>query len=145
MKSNEIIKIAREWIGTPFHEQARQKHFGCDCIGLIIGIAKEIGAISLTGKTWQACDIIQYNTLQDNHMLLSEMPKHFLCINHSAIIPGDILLMEVQCNHYHICLYDTKGIIHACSSIGKVAYHKMIPNWKIISTFRYLIDPLSLQ
>ncbi len=57
MKLNKIVEKSREWIGTPFHEQGRQKGIGCDCVGLILGIAKEIGVTSLIGRPWDECDI----------------------------------------------------------------------------------------
>lgn len=39
----QFITKAREWVGTPYHHQARLKHVGCDCIGLIVGVAREFG------------------------------------------------------------------------------------------------------
>ncbi|MBL0320066.1 MAG: hypothetical protein IPP74_12385 [Alphaproteobacteria bacterium] len=44
MTSNQkIISQARTWLGTPFHHQARLKGKGCDCLGLIVGVADELG------------------------------------------------------------------------------------------------------
>lgn len=39
----QIISEARSWLGTPFHPQARLKSIGCDCIGLIVGVLKNVG------------------------------------------------------------------------------------------------------
>lgn len=38
VKTEDIIKIARSWIGTPYHHQASLKGVGCDCIGLVRGV-----------------------------------------------------------------------------------------------------------
>ncbi len=39
---NEIVRRARAWIGTPYHHQASLRGVGCDCLGLIRGIWREI-------------------------------------------------------------------------------------------------------
>lgn len=38
-----VVTEARTWIGTPFHWQQSTKGRGCDCKGLIAGVAREIG------------------------------------------------------------------------------------------------------
>jgi NlpC/P60 family putative phage cell wall peptidase len=38
----EIVKIARQWIGTPYVHQASLKGVGCDCLGLLRGIWREL-------------------------------------------------------------------------------------------------------
>ncbi len=37
-----IVSAARGWIGTPYHHQASLKGAGCDCLGLIRGIWREL-------------------------------------------------------------------------------------------------------
>jgi len=37
-----IVKAARGWIGTPYHDQASVKGVGCDCLGLIRGVWREV-------------------------------------------------------------------------------------------------------
>jgi len=37
-----IIKATRRWIGTPYHDQASVKGVGCDCLGLIRGVWREV-------------------------------------------------------------------------------------------------------
>ena len=39
----QIAAAARSWIGTPFHHRASLKGVGCDCIGLVLGVWREIG------------------------------------------------------------------------------------------------------
>jgi cell wall-associated NlpC family hydrolase len=36
-----FLAEVREWIGTPFHDQASAKGKGCDCKGLLWGAARE--------------------------------------------------------------------------------------------------------
>lgn len=44
--ARKLILAFLSWQGTPFHEQARVKGVGVDCIHLIAEIMKEAGAIS---------------------------------------------------------------------------------------------------
>src|SRR6202008_328378 len=37
-----IIAVARDWLGTPYHHQASVRGAGCDCIGLVRGIWREL-------------------------------------------------------------------------------------------------------
>jgi NlpC/P60 family putative phage cell wall peptidase len=34
--------VARSWIGTPYRHQAALKGVGCDCLGLLIGVWREL-------------------------------------------------------------------------------------------------------
>jgi NlpC/P60 family putative phage cell wall peptidase len=38
----QVIAVARSWIGTPYHDQASLKGAGCDCLGLIRGVWREV-------------------------------------------------------------------------------------------------------
>ncbi|MFS8182119.1 hypothetical protein ACMG4P_11260 [Pseudovibrio denitrificans] len=40
--SNEVVALARGWLGTPYHHQASVKGAGCDCLGLVRGIWREL-------------------------------------------------------------------------------------------------------
>ena len=33
-----IVRLARSWIGTPYHHQASVRGVGTDCIGLVRGV-----------------------------------------------------------------------------------------------------------
>lgn len=39
---DQVVEIARTWLGTRYHHQAHTKGVGCDCIGLVIGIWEEL-------------------------------------------------------------------------------------------------------
>ena len=38
----DIIVEARAWIGTPYRHQASLKGVGCDCLGLVRGVWREL-------------------------------------------------------------------------------------------------------
>lgn len=37
-----VVDAARGWIGTPYVHQASVKHAGCDCLGLLRGVWREV-------------------------------------------------------------------------------------------------------
>ncbi|HMQ65239.1 MAG TPA: NlpC/P60 family protein [Amaricoccus sp.] len=37
-----VISVARGWLGTPYHDQASLKGVGCDCLGLVRGVWREV-------------------------------------------------------------------------------------------------------
>lgn len=39
---SEIVRLARLWIGTPYHHQASVRGVGSDCLGLVRGIYREL-------------------------------------------------------------------------------------------------------
>ncbi|AYD00240.1 NlpC/P60 family protein [Neorhizobium sp. NCHU2750] len=38
----KVVAMAEDWIGTPYRHQGATKRIGCDCIGLIRGIWREL-------------------------------------------------------------------------------------------------------
>ena len=37
-----VIAIARSWLGTPYHDQASVRGVGCDCLGLVRGVWRDL-------------------------------------------------------------------------------------------------------
>jgi len=37
-----IVKTTRRWLGTPYHDQASVRGVGCDCLGLIRGVWRDV-------------------------------------------------------------------------------------------------------
>lgn len=42
MRRAEIVTAARGWLGTPYRHQASLKGAGCDCLGLVRGVWREM-------------------------------------------------------------------------------------------------------
>lgn len=41
-RSEQVVSVARSWIGTPYLHQASLRHAGTDCLGLLRGIWREV-------------------------------------------------------------------------------------------------------
>lgn len=39
---NAVVTAARGWIGTPYRHQAACRGAGCDCLGLVLGVWREL-------------------------------------------------------------------------------------------------------
>jgi NlpC/P60 family putative phage cell wall peptidase len=39
---SRVVAAARGWLGTPYHDQASQRGVGCDCLGLMRGVWREV-------------------------------------------------------------------------------------------------------
>ena len=37
-----VVAAARDWLGTPYHDQASMKGVGCDCLGLVRGVWRDV-------------------------------------------------------------------------------------------------------
>lgn len=40
--SKRVITAARGWLGTPYHDQASLRGVGCDCLGLVRGVWRDL-------------------------------------------------------------------------------------------------------
>lgn len=40
--ASDIVAAARGWLGTPYAHQASRKGIGCDCLGLVRGVWREV-------------------------------------------------------------------------------------------------------
>jgi len=42
MRREDIVEAARAWLGTPYHHQASLRGVGCDCLGLVRGVWRDV-------------------------------------------------------------------------------------------------------
>ncbi len=122
----DIILAARKWIGTPFKHQGRLLGVGCDCLGLLMGIAKECSLVTLNNQPLLDLDQSTYHMVSDGNLL-----EHLLGI-HLKTIPkitlASLVLLEFDKNPQHLGIitdnsYNTFNIIHADISRGGVVEH----------------------
>lgn len=147
MTNEDIVNEARSWVGTRFLHQGRLKKTealrgGCDCIGLVIGVANALG-IESVGKSFSAIDQRNYarnnNGLRlkaalDNYLLpLWHTEDGTLC--HSYLQPGNIVLMRIAKEPQHVGFlgdYAQGGLslIHCYIAAGGVVEHAFDEFWQ---------------
>ncbi len=96
---DQIIAEARSWIGTPFHWEASVKGVGCDCKGLVAGVARNLGRPEAASRFASAT---AYNRKIDTKLLKQGLTELF---DPAPIpMPGDVLLLRVAGIPMHLAI-----------------------------------------
>lgn len=87
----EIVAAARGWIGTPYRHQASLKGVGCDCLGLVRGVWRELygeepGRLAPYASDWAVS--------AQGEPLLDAARRLCVAREPQAIAPGDVLLFR---------------------------------------------------
>ena len=130
----DIVKTAREYIGTPFHHQARIKGVGIDCAGLLICVARELGL--------QHYDVQGYSRVPSGAEFERHLTANLDIID--AIEPGCILLMAFDTDPQHVAICTSlTSIVHAHFEVRKCVEHDIDAIWesriRAIYRFRGLV------
>ena len=108
-----IIRVAREWIGTPYHHQAALKGVGCDCLGLVRGVYRE-----LYGREPEAPPAYSSSWIEEtgSDELLKACHRHLSDVPLIDATVGDVLLFRMvrtgPVKHMAILVEDNR-IVHA--------------------------------
>jgi len=155
----EIIEEARSWIGTSFHHQGRTKKKylpsggftggGCDCIGLLVGVAKalDIKSAKYPDKSLYEFDRKNYSRTPDGESLQDVFDDVLTRIDINDIRPADVVLLKFEKDPQHVAIFtDYKisdddyalGIIHSYASARKVVEHRFDKLWqdRIVAAYR---------
>jgi len=125
----QITSEARTWEGTAYHNRAELKGVGCDCIGLIIGVAKNTGL--LRGDYSPGYYSADWHLHKNEERLVGEV-EAFGCtaVPLDDRQPGDLLLFQFGrvCAHSALLLEDEQ-VIHAVRDFGKVVITGLRGEW----------------
>ncbi len=140
-----IVAQARGWIGTPFHHQGRIKGVGCDCLGLIVGVAAELNLTDEQGLLLSNYDQPNYSPLPDGRGLRAAVSLHLRELSSAGeALDGDIPLIRFDADPQHVGILSTlpdgaQAIIHCYSNAGKVVEHRLNDTWRklIVGIYRF--------
>ena len=90
-----VLESARGWIGTPYHHQASVRGVGCDCLGLIRGVWRELYGTEPPGLGPYTGD---WAEATGNEALLLAARRHLTETAITAARPGDVLIFRLQHN-----------------------------------------------
>lgn len=101
---DEILRTARAWIGTPYLHQASLRGVGCDCLGLIRGIWRDLYGAEPELAPPYTPDWAEARTAET---LAEAAGRHFDAIAPDEIRSGDLLLFRwragLPAKHAGIC------------------------------------------
>lgn len=116
-----VLAIARRWIGTPYRHQGSTEGVGCDCLGLVRGIWRELYGDEPETAPPYAPDWAERS---GEERLLAAAARHFLPLAELAEAgPGDLLLFRFrpQFSAKHAGILDEHGyFIHAYEQAGVI-------------------------
>jgi NlpC/P60 family putative phage cell wall peptidase len=141
-RADEIVALAREWIGTPYRHQASCRGAGTDCLGLLRGVWREVLGPEPEVVPRYTPDWSEPNRQED---LLAAAGRHLLTIDLAEAGPGDVLVLRMReggvAKHVGIMAQAPLGyptLIHAYSGHG-VVESPLTPAWsgRIAGAFRF--------
>lgn len=137
--SAAILAVARSWIGTPYRHQASRKQVGCDCLGLVRGIWRE-----LYGREPERPGAYQPDWAErdGSERLIAAARRHFGApLPPSAMRAGDVLIFrwraDAAAKHAGI-LSGEDRFIHAYEQAA-VIESPLVSSWRrrIAAVFRF--------
>ncbi len=91
--SVQVVDIARSWIGTPYLHQASVKGGGCDCLGLVRGVWREvIGAEPEQIPRYSA----DWSEPQGVEVLYQAASRHLRAAHDQLDAPGQVVLFRMR-------------------------------------------------
>lgn len=126
----DILRVAQTWLGTRWQHQAYVRGVGTDCIGLIAGVALELGLPE--ARAW-AADPTQHNYGREPQpaALLANAVQFLDPISLNTELPGDVLLLRFSREPQHFAiLSSTDRIVHAYAQARRVIENRLDEAWR---------------
>ncbi|MEO9896518.1 MAG: NlpC/P60 family protein [Paracoccaceae bacterium] len=141
MRTNVIISAARCWLGTPYVHQMSRKGAGCDCLGLVRGVWREVMGEEPEQVPAYSPD---WSEPQSDESLWKAASRHMIKRDVDTHVPGDVILFRMRdgsvAKHLGFAAVTRAGpsFIHAYSGHGVVESALSAP-WarRIVARFSF--------
>lgn len=119
----DLIEKAREWIGTEWHHNQRQKGIAVDCVNFLSEVAKESGL--------EIEEIPEeYGRVATENKIELYLDRNFLKKSSDIIERNDIILYSFFGLNNHVAIASSETtIIHASQKEGRVVEHTIDGIW----------------
>jgi len=143
---DDVIAEAPTWLGTPFHEGAHLRGIGCDCIGLVGGVA--VGAGLAPADFWETDFAPWHGYSQTAHegSLIAGLDAFLDRIDPHDARAGDVIVIRWAGEPQHLAIlvpYAHGGLamVHALNApaIQRVTEHRLGGAWlrRVSHAYRY--------
>jgi NlpC/P60 family putative phage cell wall peptidase len=144
VSGDRVVRLAEAWIGTPYRHQGATKGVGCDCIGLVRGIWRELYGTEPATVPAYAPDWAERSGEDRLMDAASRLFGDRLPMTEAE--PGDLLLFRWRpdCAAKHAgILAGPQHFIHAYEQTA-VTRSALVPSWRrrIAGVFRFPSDNL---
>lgn len=134
---NAVVAAAEGWLGTPYRHRAALKHVGCDCIGLIRGVWRDVTGVEVGPVPPYRAD---WRDLAAAEALEALAARHMDETAHAE--PGDVLLFRIgpALVPRHCGILVSPGrFVHAQERLG-VVRAELEPGWsrRIARVLRFI-------
>lgn len=123
----DIVFIAKTWLNTPYHHQAKVKGLGVDCAMLVAGVAEELFGKSINTPVYSP----EWH-LHNREEVMCNLIEQFGCkqIEYDEAKPGDIITFKFgRVNSHMGILVSPNEFIHARLDIGRVVINQLSGDW----------------
>ena len=86
-----VVAEARRWIGTPYLHQASLRGIGCDCLGLVRGVWRQLVGDEPEAPGAYSPDWAEAGQAE---RLLGAAARHLILLEAGAAGPGDVVLFR---------------------------------------------------
>jgi len=138
---NDVVVAARDWLGTPYVHQASCRGAGCDCLGLLRGVWRDIHGAEPEPVPAYTPD---WSEPAREERLWAAALRHLTPVSPDRVAPGQVLLFRMRDGMVakHLGLQaeigTTPSFIHAYSGHG-VVESALTPPWarRIVARFAF--------
>jgi cell wall-associated NlpC family hydrolase len=122
-----IVRVAKEWYGTPYRPHTCLKGVGCDCGTLLKGVYTEAGHQPEDGIPTPEHYSVQTYLHRKSTEYIDIIAKYMREIPESEVKPGDVVVYKLghAFAHAAIIVEWPKHVIHSLNREGVHAGHGM--------------------
>ena len=114
----QVVAEAMTWIRTPWHRNASLKGIGADCIGVVAGVALELG-LPVRYRS-------DYSQTPDGSLRL-ELARQCTQLERREV--GCVLLMAFVQEPHHVGIFTGEGIVHAYAQVRRCVFSPWEQYW----------------
>jgi NlpC/P60 family putative phage cell wall peptidase len=136
--ADEVVRLARSWIGTPYHHQASVRGIGADCLGLVRGVWRELYGADVEAPPPYTRD---WAEASGRETMLDAAARHLSPIAPADAQAGDVLIFRLRAGaiaKHAAILTGGSTMIHAVE--GSAAAEVALSPWwrrRIAGAFRF--------